>query len=394
MTPSRIPEAISQFMIRKAGSGNLRHIPARDEVKMSNITHTPIDLVSNDYLSLAARADNGEFDDLRESLARKCAFTSSASRLLSRRQDEYACLEDMLHTLYGHPALLYNSGYHANTGLVSALNVGKTLFVVDRLAHASIYDGLMIGRCTFERFLHNDMASLRKILERRHDEFDTIIVIVESVYSMDGDLAPLNSLAALRAEFTKMLLYVDEAHAVGVRGNRGLGLSEETGTIPHIDVLTGTFGKALASDGAFAICAPELHDFFINASRSFIFSTANPPLCAAWSREMLKRSLEMHNERRHLASISHWFATELSSLTGRDTGSQSQIIPLTIGDARQVVQLSSELRHAGFDALAIRRPTVPPKGERIRFSLSAGLTREQLIPLIDFLNGSPILSHH
>lgn len=392
MTRCRIPEAISRLMTRKAESGNLRHIPFCVGVKMSDVKNQPLDLVSNDYLSLGARADNGEFDDLKESLARKCAFTSSASRLLSRRQDEYARLEDLLQTLYGRPALLFNSGYHANTGLVSALNVGKTLFVVDRLAHASIYDGLMIGRCTFDRFRHNDMISLRKILERHHDDCDTIVVIVESIYSMDGDLAPLDTLAALRSEFPKILLYVDEAHAVGVRGRRGLGLAEETDTIPHIDILTGTFGKALASDGAFAICAPELHDFFINASRSFIFSTAIPPLCAAWSAEMMTRSLEMHEERRHLASISQWFASELSSITGRSTGSHSQIIPLIVGDARQAVNLSAGLQHAGFNALAIRRPTVPPGGERIRFSLSARLTVEQLTPLIDFLKGSQILS--
>ncbi len=376
----KVPSHITHVLEEKSRTGNLRHIPSGDIATMPRI-----DLVSNDYLSLAERADRGEFDALRERVAREYAFSSSASRLLSRRQRGYMELERLLGSLYDRPALLFNSGYHANVGIVSALNAGNTLFVVDRLVHASVYDGLRVGGCLFERFRHNDMASLRKILEKHAGTHDTVVVIAESVYSMDGDLAPLRELVALREEFGNMLLYVDEAHAVGVRGSRGLGLAEETGTIGKIDIITGTFGKALASSGAFTVCDSRLHDFFVNCSRSFIFSTAIPPVCAEWTREMLLLSLEMERERRHLAELSQWFAESLALITGNDTGSRSQIIPLVTGDAQKAVALSECIHKAGFDALAIRRPTVPPHGERIRFSLSAGLTRSQLEPLLTIL---------
>ncbi len=371
----RIPEFVGRTLEEKRSSGNLRTIP--------QATATPlIDLVSNDYLGLAARSEAGQFDALRSELALRHGMTSSASRLLSRRQEEHEALEELLEGLYGRPALLFNSGYHANVGLISALASPGTLFLVDRLAHASVYDGLMAGRARFERFRHNDLTHLQALLERHHDSAECLVVVVESVYSMDGDTAPLGALADLRRRFPKMLLYVDEAHAVGVRGLRGLGLGEETGTLRDIDILVGTFGKALASAGAFTVCAPEMKDYLVNCSRSLIFSTALPPLDVAWSREMLLRSVGMRAEREHLRELSQWMEGEIAAILGHPTGSQSHIIPIVTGSAQTAIDLAESLRAAGFDALPIRRPTVPPGGERLRLSLSAPLTRPLLRPLL------------
>lgn len=361
-------------------SGNLRTIPSAPARSM-------VDMASNDYLGLAARYDAGEFAELAAGLAGRHNLSSSASRLLAIRQEEYAALEGLLASLYGGAALLFNSGYHANVGLIQALAGPGTLFLVDRLAHASVYDGLMAAgaKCRWKRFAHNDMAALESLVERHYDEADTIVTVVESVYSMDGDTAPLRELAALRDRCDRMLLYVDEAHAVGVRGRRGLGLAEELGVTDRIDLLAGTFGKALASSGAFVACAPDMRGYLVNSARPLIFSTAIPPLSAAWTREMLLRSLTMEQERNSLARLSEWFSGELERVTGGRTSSASQIVPLVTGDAARAVSLAARLREGGYLALPIRRPTVPPGGERIRFSLNAGMTRDMLEPLVGLL---------
>lgn len=222
----------------------LRSIPDR------NISYS-LDLSSNDYLSLGA-----SFSDHRQEFLDRfsdAAFSSSASRLLSVNQKYHYMLEDYLQELYGKPALLFNSGYHANVGCIGALTIPSTLFVCDKLIHASVVDGLHVAQSQFKRFPHNDLHKLRTILEKETSNYETIIVVVESLYSMDGDEAPLKELVELKREFPGLLLYVDEAHAFGVRGEKGLGISEELGLTENIDILVGTLGKAAASAGAFAV---------------------------------------------------------------------------------------------------------------------------------------------
>ena len=224
----------------------LRSIPAdRSE---SDI----LDLCSNDYMGLRHLMPEmrKEFD------ARfpEVSFSASASRLLSVDQDIHRQLEDRLAELYGRPVLLFNSGYHANTGIVSSLNIPGTLFVADKLVHASMIDGLTQGRCDFKRFAHNDIHALSTILEREAANYSQIVVMVESIYSMDGDMAPLREIAALRDRYDNVLLYVDEAHAFGVRGRQGLGLCEEFGLIDKADIIMGTLGKAAVLSEHSASC--------------------------------------------------------------------------------------------------------------------------------------------
>ena len=311
------------------------------------------------------------------------AFTSSASRLLSSAQRYHLMLEKALEHLYGKRALLFNSGYHANTGCISALAIPSTLFICDKLVHASIIDGLRIGNADFLRFPHNDLGKLRIMLEKNAGKYARIVVVTESIFSMDGDLAPLRGLTMLKEEFPNMILYVDEAHAFGVRGERGMGMAEELGLTDKIDIIIGTFGKAAASSGAFVATTELLADYFINTSRSFIFSTALPPVCCAWTLFMLQNILLMQPERERLLDTSRRLREALGLPCGEEV--ESQIIPYVTGDAERAVALAARLREEGYLVLPIRRPTVPPGGERLRISLNAGIDYNSLTRLIEII---------
>lgn len=343
------------------------------------------DLSSNDYLSLGA--DYKCFLSEYHGRFGMPPMSSSASRLLGSHQRRHRDLEDLLGSLYGKDALLFNSGYHANVGCIGALTSPQTLFLIDRLVHASVYDGLAMAGSRFKRFRHNDTGALRRLLaDNRHEE--RIVVAVESVYSMKGDRAPIGELVRLKEEYPQVLLYVDEAHAFGVFGDRGLGLAEQCGIMDRVDIIIGTLGKAAASVGAFAATAPVLKSLFVNQARSFIFSTAIPPANAAWSQLMVEHITGMKEERRQLRELSSWFSAGISAITGKDTGSESQIVPFTTGSASSALRIAEHLRRAGYLALPIRRPTVPPGEECIRFSLCAGMTRELLIPVLETLKSA------
>lgn len=335
-----------------------------------------LDLCSNDYMGLAARA--GEWREEFRARFGDVAMTSSASRLLASDQKVYTALESWLEASYGRPALLFNSGYHANVGVVSALDIPGTLWLADKLVHASAIDGLRLAGADFKRWRHNDTASLRRLLDKESGRYDRVMVVCESVYSMDGDMAPLAELAAIKKENPKVMLYVDEAHAVGVYGRRGLGLCEHLGMLEDADILVGTLGKACASAGAFVVASPLIKEFLINSARSFIFSTALAPANAAWSLMMLGKLAGMERERGHLAMLSARFRAGVEAITGLANPSRSAIVPLMTGSAERAVAISHGLEEAGILALPIRRPTVPPGGERIRFSLNAALTVDDI----------------
>lgn len=334
-----------------------------------------IDLTSNDYLGLGAK-----WKDFADEFGRRypdASFSSSASRLLSQRQNHHEHLENLLSGLYGKDVLLFNSGYHANVGIIQALNIPDTAFLCDKLIHASMIDGLMLAKADFQRWRHNDITSLGKLLEK-HKNSTRCIVVLESIYSMDGDLAPLRDIVDLKKTYPNMILYVDEAHAFGTRGDRGLGLAEELGVIDDIDILVGTLGKAAASSGAFVATHPLLKSYFVNCSRSFIFSTALPPVNAAWSEFMIINILSMVKERKHLLEISDLFRKGIEDISGSSNLSRSHIVPLVVGDAGKALQLAARLSVKGIDVLPIRRPTVPLGGERIRFSLSADMSAQTI----------------
>ena len=346
-----------------------------------------IDFSTNDYLGLGSNPDiQAAF--FADPASLQVPMTSSAARLLAPRQIEYDNLEVALRLLYSRRrgddtgALLFNSGYHANTGLIPALASGNdTMILADRLVHASLIDAIIVSKAKFARFRHNDTAHLRELLEKHSGEFRNILVIVESVYSMDGDRADIEALLGLRREFPNVALYVDEAHAFGVLGPRGLGLVADSSAPWEVDVVVGTFGKAAASMGAFAITDSVTRDYLINSSRSFIFSTALPPMQVAWSRFTLSKLLYGNTQREHLSHL----AGELNRVLRQFSVipiEESHIQPLVIGDPKEAVDLSNRLLTLyGIKALPIRKPTVPAGTERLRFSLSAAMSMDDIAVL-------------
>lgn len=352
--------------------GNLRRIPPH------NASDGLIDLTTNDYLGLAADPSLQErFFDIPKN--RKWAMTASASRLLGTDQQAFNEFEELLFDAYGKPALLFNSGYHANTGIIPALADSHTLIIADKLVHASIIDGIILSRRPFLRFRHNDIAHLTQLIEREEikGENEHLLVIVESVYSMDGDSPNMDALAEIKKQHPKVILYIDEAHAVGVSGPRGLGLAKGSMYFEDIDVIVGTLGKALASAGAYAIMSEEIKQLMINTSRSLIFSTALSPMQVAWSTFIFKEMMKMDDKRKHLMSLAK--ALDINA---------SHIYPVIVGNPFRAVSLSAKIKEQGFNVLPIRTPTVPKGTDRLRISLSASLTDTRIYEFKDVLSNA------
>lgn len=356
----------SSLLQELSQSGNLRSIPP---VSNDNLHIT--DFSTNDYLGLAQDAGlREEFYRTRD--VSKISMSAVASRLLASDQSEFHQLEELLSSLYNRDTLLFNSGYHANTGLISTLAQGRTLIVADKLVHASIIDGIILSKCRFTRFRHNDFENLEQIVGKNHNDYERIIVAVESIYSMDGDRTDIDRLIQIKKKYPGILLYVDEAHAFGVDGSHGLGLAAESDSAEEIDVIVGTFGKACASMGAFCATSRTIHDYAVNTARSFIFSTALPPIVTAWTRFMIEKIITMDDRRKKLKRLGRQLASGLSEITGRDF-EPSHITPLIVGNPVKAVELSHKLSEESYKVLPIRVPTVPPGTDRLRISLSAAL---------------------
>lgn len=360
-------------------SGNFRYIPDESDEAV-------IDFSTNDYMGLGARKDlqNRFFQDYDVS---ELPLSSSAARLLAAHQSAHKNLEQFLGELYGRSVLLYNSGYHANTGSISALAAKDTYVIADRLSHASIIDGVVLSRAPFTRFRHNDYDHLEKLLDANADKYRRILVVTESVFSMDGDACDVDRLVELKRRYSsrcEVILYIDEAHAFGVNGPQGLGLCKESPYYDEVDVIVVTLGKAAASQGAFVAISPVIKDYLINKSRSFIFSTALPPFNSAWTLFVIGELIKMDTERNHLKALCSRLSAGLQEITGQPVV-DSHIIPLIVGDAHKAVEVSKALEKKGVKALAIRTPTVPPGTERIRFSLSAAMSAENIDYLLQQL---------
>ncbi len=362
-------------------SGKFRAIPDH-----STTCDGLLDLSSNDYLGLSARTDlRDEF--FSRIATNPPALSASASRLLAADQAIHSRLEARLSGLYGRPALLFNSGYHANTGLLSALgSEPRTLILADRLVHASMIDGIVLSRAPFKRFHHNDFNHLESILQKQANDYQRIIVAIESVYSMDGDRADLHSLVDLKRRFGNVILYVDEAHAFGAKGRDGLGLAASMPEFEEIDIIVGTFGKAAASVGAFCAVSPTMRDYAVNRARSFIFSTALPPFNSAWTDFIVEKLPSMNAERTHLLRLEKTLHDAMKRMPDAQLpDSPSHIVPYIVGDAHRTIGLSARLLDHGFKVLPIRTPTVPPGTERLRISLSAAIEPEQLLKFAETL---------
>ncbi len=363
----------------------LPDITARDGKDIEVNGERLLNLSSNDYLGL------GDDNELLEGYGRRFrksshAMTSSSSRLLTGNHPLYDQLEKALAALYGRQsAMVFNSGYHANIGILPALCNRHDLVLSDRLNHASIIDGMKIAESPYQRFRHCDYDHLEELLEGARGRYRQIFIVTESVFSMDGDLADLARLVALKEKYGAFLI-VDEAHGVGVFGERGLGLSETAGMVPQIDIITGTFGKALASTGAYAVMSSVVREYLLNTMRSFIFTTALPPVILGWSLLTLERQASMFSERAALLRLAARLRNELVG-RGFDVPGESHIVPVVTGGNDLAVALAARLKDAGFLCMPVRPPTVPEKGARIRISLRSTLSWEDIARIPEIIGG-------
>ena len=225
--------------------------------------------------------------------------------------------------------------------------------------------------------IHRDYNHIVALLKKHYRQYEQVLLVTESIFSMDGDIAPLASLVELKHEFKNLLLYVDEAHAVGIRGKGGLGIAEEQNCIDGIDFLCGTMGKAYASQGAFVICSGKAKDFFVNHARTLIFTTALPPLQMEWSLYTMKLAADMSAERRRIAAIS-CKVRESMAKKGCASPSQSHIIPLITGESSKALEYAELFRKDGFYLLPLRPPTVPEGTSRIRLSINASICEDDI----------------
>lgn len=344
---------------------NLKNFEKKDEKYIYYKGKKLLNLSSNNYLNIADnQAITQEFLD---NVGNRYSFGSASARLLTGTLPVYQELEELLSSLYGkESALLYNSGYHANVGISSALNQKGDVIFSDKLNHASIIDGMRLSDGKFFRFPHNDMHALEKLLERERKNFNNAFIITESVFSMDGDIEDLKKIVELKKKYNCIMI-IDEAHAFGVFGEKGLGVAEELGIIDDVDLLVGTFGKAIGSMGAFVTGSKTMIDFLINKSRSFIFSTALPPINIAFSKWIIETKIsKTAQKRKNMLNLAKKF------------GSQSHIIPVVIGENKDTVDLCEVLFHNGYFTLPIRPPTVPVGTSRLRLSLTADIREEEL----------------
>ena len=238
-----------------------------------------LNLSSNDYLGLANDAAlRGEF----LSRVQDTRLGATGSRLMTGNTLPYADFEQQLERTYGLPALVFGSGYHANTGVLPALVSSGDLVLADRLVHASILDGVLASKADFQRYRHNDYEHLETLLARNRSRYRYVWIVSETIFSMDGDRADLARLVDLKNRY-EALLYLDEAHSIGTDGEDGLGMCRQAGVLEQVDVAVFPMGKAMASHGAFVLAKRPLRDYLVNTSRPMIFSTALPPVCVAWS---------------------------------------------------------------------------------------------------------------
>ncbi|MFC1837829.1 aminotransferase class I/II-fold pyridoxal phosphate-dependent enzyme [Thermodesulfobacteriota bacterium] len=257
----------------------------------------------------------------------------------------------------------------ANTGIIPGLAGRGDLIATDRLSHASIYDGCMLSGARTIRFRHNDLSHLEQILHEKRSQFNNILVVVESIYSMDGDRCPLVDLVELKKRYG-FLLMVDEAHATGLYGENGSGIIEEENVSDGVDIAMGTFGKALGSYGAYAAGSQELIDFLINKARTFIYSTALPPAVVGANLAALSIIKSEPQLRLDLHQKVSFFKKQLRKAGLKDDPGPSQIIPIIIGDSAKALAAAEELRKNQIYVKAVRPPTVPEGSARLRFSIT------------------------
>ncbi|HMA52802.1 MAG TPA: 8-amino-7-oxononanoate synthase [Magnetospirillaceae bacterium] len=370
-----------------SGQGRLRQLAQSHRLPDGRIERDGtrlLDFSSNDYLGLArhpaVKRRSAEYLE-------RWGAGSAASRLVTGNLPPYPAIEEKLAAGKGaEAALVLASGFQANAGLLPALlDAGlwdkPPVVLADKLNHASLLHGVQAAGARQARFRHNDMGHLEDLLIKHRGEGPCFIV-TETVFSMDGDRADLDALTAL-ADRYDAFLYLDEAHATGVLGPNGFGLAH--GLAGSNCLVMGTFSKGMGSFGAYAACSATLKEYLVNRCAGLIYATALPPATLGAIDAALDLVPGMEAERTHLAALAEDFRTCLQA-AGEDCGASStQIVPLIVGSEQTALDLAAALKRQGLLAIAIRPPTVPPGGSRLRFAFAAHHRAEDVARLADAL---------
>jgi 8-amino-7-oxononanoate synthase len=362
---------------------SLRVIEAMDGTRITIEGRELQNFSSNDYLGLASHP---ALASAMTEAAARWGVGSTASRLICGTTAEHAALEEELAAAKGsEAALVFSTGVAAATGTIPALMGKGDVIILDKLAHACLIDGARASEATLRVFPHNDLTKLESHLKwarEAHPEAK-VMILTESIFSMDGDLVPLREIVELKERFGA-ILFLDEAHAVGVRGKGAQGLTGELGLSDRVEIQMGTLGKALGVSGGYIAGSRVLIDYLINCARSFVFSTAPSPAIAASCRASLRivQSEEGDRLRAKLRENLTLLAAELKL----PEIPQSAIVPLILGSEERALSEAARLLEAGFFVPAIRYPTVPRNTARLRITLSSAHEPEQIRALARELN--------
>ncbi len=371
---------IDSELARRRALHQHRHL--RDVIPESATTvsvdgRSMVNFSSNDYLGLS---QHPALRDRAIAYAHRYGVGSTASRLICGSLDCFEAVEHKLAELkQAESILIFNSGFQANVSIIPALTDPNSLVLSDRLNHNSIIQGIALARCNKQLFEHNDLDHLESLLVSASGKgYSRTLIVTESVFSMDGDQSDIERLVSV-AKSHDAILVVDEAHATGVLGEGGMGLTAGM----NVDITIGTFGKALGSFGAYIATSASVRDYLINCCSGFIYTTALPPPTLGAIDAALDLVPTMDAARRSLHDNADFLRSSLRQL-GYDTGvSTTQIIPVVLGDEDATLAVSRKLEQAGFLATAIRPPTVPSGQSRIRLALSAAHSREQIESLLE-----------
>ncbi len=359
-------QRLRQSLAQREGSSLRRKLTARASAD------SRVNLADNDYLGLSR---DPAVVAAGVAALQEWGASSSASPLVTGYTVIHQQLEQTLAAWQGYAhGLVMNTGFAANSAVLGGLPKKGDLILADRLVHASMLDGITASGARLRRFAHNDLDALELMLHEEPALDGVIFVVTESVYSMDGDSPDLKRVASLRKRFG-FCWVLDEAHATGWYGSAGSGLQEAHGAFAAADIVVGTLGKGLGSQGAYVLShAPEVRDALINFAGEFVYSTYLAPSCAAAALAAVERVKGMSAERAELHALSHAWRDGLVEAGFAVPSGDSPIIPLILGDSDVTLKYATALRAAGFMVSAIRPPTVPVRTGRIRISLRRGLS--------------------
>ncbi|MGM7681921.1 8-amino-7-oxononanoate synthase [Cytobacillus sp. Hm23] len=333
-----------------------------------------LNLASNNYLGLAGdeRLKHAMIEAIQH-----YGVGSTSSRLIVGSHPLYDKAEkELIKWKHAEAGIIVNSGYVANVGVISALIGRDDVVFSDKLNHASIVDGIVLSRAKHRRYRHKDLNHLEALLQREPIEKRKLIV-TDTVFSMDGDIADLKGLVELKERYNALLM-VDEAHASGVYGENGTGYAEMEHLQSKVDIQMGTFSKALGSYGAYVVGDKWLIDYLINRMRSLIYTTALPPAVLGSIIKSIEIVQQAGKERQSLHDLAYYFRSKLLRNGFNICSSETQIVPILVGENDRSIQFAKLLQQEGIAAIPVRPPTVPEKESRVRFTITSAQAREDI----------------